>query len=48
MQIPFGLKREATSKPAASEQGTTGVTHTEHIIPELNWPSVLESQAATF
>ena len=48
MQVPFGLKREAKSKPAASEQGTTGVIHTEHIIPELNWPSVLEPQAATF
>lgn len=41
-------RRQAELKPGASEQGTTGVIHTEHLIPEFNWISTLKPQAATF
>lgn len=41
-------KMSAELKPGASEQGTTGVIHTEYLIPELNSLSTLKPQADTF
>jgi len=41
-------RRQAEFKPGASEQGTMGVIHAEHLIPELNALSTLKPQATTF
>lgn len=50
MQVFFWTEKryQAEVKPGASEQGTSGVIHTEHLIPQLNWLSALKSQGATF